>query len=115
MNTKKRLNELEIRVHNLESYSDEFQPGKVLVGGFLETMGEPGFAQSPEEKNTVTIPKTEYDTLIEDQKFLEALSTAGVYGWKGYEDALEICYGLRASTDGRVMTLFKKYVMGMIK
>jgi hypothetical protein len=40
-------------------------------------------------KETVTIPKNEYDQLVEDQKFLRALRNAGVDNWEGFEYALD--------------------------
>ena len=41
-------------------------------------------------KETVTISKEEYDQLIKDQEFLEALRGAGVDNWEGYDYAIEI-------------------------
>ena len=38
----------------------------------------------------VTISKAEYERLLEDQRFLDALSAAGVDNWDGYSYALEI-------------------------
>ena len=35
---------------------------------------------------TVTISKTEYDQLIEDQLILQALYAGGVDNWDGYDD-----------------------------
>lgn len=40
--------------------------------------------------DTITITKTEYDQLIEDSEFLEALRQAGVDNWEGYSEAFEI-------------------------
>ena len=40
--------------------------------------------------DTVTIPKGEYEDLIEDSKFLRALEDAGVDNWPGYDFAFEI-------------------------
>jgi hypothetical protein len=37
---------------------------------------------------TVTISKTEYDRLIEDQLILQALYAGGVDNWDGYNDAV---------------------------
>lgn len=42
------------------------------------------------EEETVTITKAEYETLLEDQKLLEALQGAGVDNWQGYWDAMEM-------------------------
>jgi len=39
---------------------------------------------------TVTLAKDEYDDLIDDQKFLEALQIAGVNTWENYEHAIDI-------------------------
>lgn len=38
----------------------------------------------------VTITRKEYDSLIEDSEFLEALRAAGVDNWEGYDFAIEI-------------------------
>lgn len=38
-------------------------------------------------KQMVTIPKAEYDQLIKDSKFLDALRGCGVDNWDGYDDA----------------------------
>lgn len=38
----------------------------------------------------ITIDKRDYDELLEDQRFLEALRAAGVDNWDGYELAQEI-------------------------
>lgn len=38
----------------------------------------------------VTIFKEEYEELLEDSKFLEALMAAGVDNWEGYDDAVEL-------------------------
>lgn len=42
------------------------------------------------EDNMVTIPKKEYDSLVEDSDFLLALEAAGVDNWDGYENAQDI-------------------------
>ena len=42
------------------------------------------------DEEQVTISKTEYARLLEDQRFLDALSAAGVDNWDGYSYALEI-------------------------
>lgn len=39
---------------------------------------------------TITISKEEYDSLIEDQRFLECLRNAGVDNWEGYDYAMEL-------------------------
>jgi hypothetical protein len=38
----------------------------------------------------ITIPKSEYDQLIRDQAFLQALQGAGVDNWDGYSYAIEM-------------------------
>ncbi|MBS7457682.1 hypothetical protein [Coralloluteibacterium stylophorae] len=43
-----------------------------------------------EPSDTVTIPREEYEELLEDQRFIEALRAAGVDNWDGYDYALEI-------------------------
>lgn len=45
------------------------------------------------DKEQVIIPKAEYERLLEDQRFLDALSAAGVDNWDGYSYALEIFNG----------------------
>lgn len=45
------------------------------------------------EPETVTITKSEYDRLLDDYKFLEALRAAGVDNWGGYDDACDIYNG----------------------
>ncbi len=35
-------------------------------------------------EETITIPKKEYDSLVEDAKFMRALEAAGVDNWEGY-------------------------------
>lgn len=37
----------------------------------------------------IAIPKKEYDELIESQKLLQALQSAGVDNWEGYDIAME--------------------------
>ncbi len=37
----------------------------------------------------ISIPKKIYDGLVEDQEFLEALQSAGVDNWEGYDMARE--------------------------
>ncbi len=41
-------------------------------------------------EETVTISKKEYEELLEDQKFLDALKGAGVDNWEGYDYAFEL-------------------------
>jgi hypothetical protein len=38
----------------------------------------------------ITIKKSEYEQLLEDQRFLNALERAGVDNWDGYEEAQEL-------------------------
>lgn len=40
-------------------------------------------------EETVTIPKEEYESLLDDQLFLSCLEGAGVDNWDGYEYARE--------------------------
>ncbi len=42
---------------------------------------------------TVTIPKAEYDKLLEDQEWLECLNAAGVDNWDGIDYAYELLDG----------------------
>jgi hypothetical protein len=37
----------------------------------------------------VTITREEYDALLQDSKFLQALEAAGVDNWEGYSFAME--------------------------
>lgn len=39
---------------------------------------------------TVTIPKAEYEKLLEDQFWLERLENTGVDNWEGYDEAINI-------------------------
>ena len=39
---------------------------------------------------TVTISKEEYESLLEDRKWLQALEGAGVDNWEGYSFAREL-------------------------
>jgi hypothetical protein len=41
-------------------------------------------------EETVTISKKEYDSLLEDRKWLQALESAGVNNWEGYDYAREL-------------------------
>lgn len=40
-------------------------------------------------EDTITISKEEYNELIDDQNLLNALRSAGVDNWEGYDYALE--------------------------
>ncbi len=40
-------------------------------------------------EETVTISKKEYEKLLKDSRFLQALEAAGVDNWEGYEFAFE--------------------------
>ena len=46
------------------------------------------------DHNVIMINKDLYDSLIEDTRFLNALQTAGVDNWDGYDYALEILEGM---------------------
>lgn len=39
------------------------------------------------ELQIVTIPKAEYDQLVKDSEFLDALKACGADNWEGYADA----------------------------
>lgn len=39
---------------------------------------------------TITIPKSEYDQLLEDQKWLYCLEAAGVDNWDGFDYAKDL-------------------------
>lgn len=41
------------------------------------------------EADTVTIPVSEYITLLEENKFLRVLESRGLDSWDGYDDALK--------------------------
>jgi hypothetical protein len=41
-------------------------------------------------KETVTISKEEYESLLEDSNKLLALEGAGVDNWEGYDEAMEM-------------------------
>lgn len=41
-------------------------------------------------EETVTISKKEYESLLEDQWFLQCLQRAGVDNWNGYDYAVEL-------------------------
>lgn len=38
----------------------------------------------------ITISKKEYDQLLRDQRFLNALCAAGVDNWEGYSEAINM-------------------------
>lgn len=42
------------------------------------------------EKQTIEIPLSVYEELVDDQKLLDALRAAGVDNWQGWDDAIEI-------------------------
>lgn len=42
------------------------------------------------DKETVTITKEEYESLKEDQLWLQCLENAGVDNWEGYDYAREL-------------------------
>lgn len=48
----------------------------------------------------VTIPKKEYDQLIERDQFLSALEAAGVDNWNGYGEAQDILKEWNAEPKG---------------
>lgn len=41
-------------------------------------------------EETITITKKEYESLLEDSKWLQALNSAGVDNWGGYDYAREL-------------------------
>lgn len=41
-------------------------------------------------EETITITKKEYNSLLEDSKWLQALEGAGVDNWQGYDYAREL-------------------------
>jgi len=45
-----------------------------------------------EQEETVTISKAQYEKLLDDQKFLEALRAGGVEDWEWYSASLEDHY-----------------------
>ena len=45
------------------------------------------------EKEMVTITKEEYESLLEDSEWRNALERAGVDNWDGYDYAMEILWG----------------------
>ena len=46
--------------------------------------------EKQESSETVTISKKEYEQLLEDSKFLQALRDSGVDNWEGYSEAYRI-------------------------
>ena len=49
-----------------------------------------GLTHNIMNEETVTITKEEYESLLQDRKWLEALEGAGVDNWEGYDFAREI-------------------------
>jgi len=47
-------------------------------------------------EETITIPKKEYDELIHDSEFLNALRSCGVDNWEWYDEAINM---MNASED----------------
>lgn len=45
-------------------------------------------ANMPDPNETVTIPRSRYDELIEADRMLSRLEAAGVDNWEGYDDAM---------------------------
>lgn len=43
-----------------------------------------------ETEDTVTISKSEYNSLLRDEQKLQAFESAGVDNWQGYDDAMDI-------------------------
>jgi hypothetical protein len=41
-------------------------------------------------KENVTIPKAEYERLLNDSEMLNCLVACGVDNWQGYDDAMEL-------------------------
>jgi len=50
----------------------------------------PGACKYFERKGMVTITQEEYNKLLEDSNFLEALRGVGVDNWSGYSEAFEL-------------------------
>jgi hypothetical protein len=46
-------------------------------------------------EETVTLPKKEYQKLLEDQEKLAALEEAGVDRWEGYAKAMQTFFAMR--------------------
>lgn len=42
------------------------------------------------EIEMITIPKSEYESLLESREFLSCLEACGVDNWGGYSDAIEM-------------------------
>ncbi len=51
------------------------------------------------DDNLITIPIAEYDDLLADSDFLDALEQAGVEKWEGYRFALDIFEADQSSDD----------------
>ncbi|MGE7271398.1 hypothetical protein ACQKK5_08060 [Brevibacillus panacihumi] len=43
-----------------------------------------------EKEKMVTIPQSEYESLLRDSEFLSCLEACGVDNWQGYSDAREM-------------------------
>lgn len=54
----------------------------------FNAMYEEGMKELGDE--TITITKEEYEHLVENDKFMDALEIAGVEDWHGYDYALDI-------------------------
>jgi hypothetical protein len=76
-------NPIELRV------PEEIKNSKLNTAVALNNTIEPHAIKESEEE-WVYIRKAEYDELLEDSRFLNALIEAGVDNWSGYEDAQEI-------------------------
>lgn len=68
-----------VKMANLED-----ECGDVCIGSF----GQGEYNQMSEE--TVTIPKSEYEDLLADKRFLDSLFAAGVDSWEGFSVAQDI-------------------------
>lgn len=42
-----------------------------------------------DEEETITVPKSQYEELVDDSNFLTCLRGAGVDNWDGYDFAIE--------------------------
>lgn len=73
--------------------------GSYLDGGGESEMYE-NFSQNGEEypqitiieekADTVTLPRSEYNDLVEDRQWLHSLEAAGVDNWEGYDVAQDM-------------------------
>jgi hypothetical protein len=52
------------------------------------------------EEETVTITLKEYESLLEDSRWLSCLEAAGVDNWNGYDHASDILSEWDAESDG---------------